>query len=532
MFGNQMAGIGTSFNRGAILWLYSPRTYGTQVLRPYLYNFTDGMIDKLCNSAPSMRDAMCRRDIIQSPDLAMAIRPEANGIALDTSVFADAWTFLLTTDMAPKYMGGDIAQLASPSRLICSGWCTECPVVEHSINWAQPIINENCILNITHHTFIDFMDRATAIGGCPQSNVKMNNDLIDSTMDMMAMHTDTYLMTPGDVIQNVHMDEGYGSRITTEGTAAVANIKDNTAILPGVLKSPMHHLKSIVSELGSAIDNENSIEHSVRSPMNSTLGIDNDSLANVINTFSNNVPRAVGATFQQVGIDVTRPISIGDLHRMYPDIRIQPQIIARNAQCDVIPQTEISMKVTYSSMVSAAITSIAADCGLCGVDFSYKSWSQSIDMSIDHGMFEVRNAFLLLPNNDPQVAGRQLEAALMRFKFNLEGSLFPVLKAASGDFELHARYDLANETIVDLHYNDYTYSSEGKGYYEASNRLSQLNTPLIGTNEQFISNGAEINRLIAGCAGKSIVNALGNSAFGGINNGSLNLNGGGINYDF
>ena len=111
------------------------------------------------------------------------------------------------------------------------------------------------------------------------------------------------------------------------------------------------------------------------------------------------------------------------------------------------------------------------------------------------------------------IAQQQLEAAVMKFRYNLENNLFPVLKAASGDFQLHARYDANSETIVDLHFEDFSYSTEGRGFYESSNRMSQLNNPMIGTDQQFINNGAELNKLIAGCTGKSVVNALGTPTF-------------------
>ena len=281
----QIGLVGQSFNPGAMLFLYSPKQFGAQVIRPYMYNFNDGMVDKLM-SGPSMVESLRRADVLNSPDIAQAIRPEANGILLDTSVVSNAWTFLLCIDLAPKYMGGDIAALASPSRMICSGWCVDSPVLEYSLNWAEPVINENCLLNITHHTFVNFMDAANAMGVIPQTSVRMNNDLVDSSIDMMAPTHDTYLMTPGDVIQNVHMDSGSMTRVTTEGTAALANVKDQAACIQSVLKSPMHHLKEIVHNLGSAIDLENNQSLSTRSAMDNALGIDGDSLSNVTTTFA------------------------------------------------------------------------------------------------------------------------------------------------------------------------------------------------------------------------------------------------------
>ena len=360
MFDQQQMGLmGRSFQPGAMLFLFSPKNFGTQVIRPYIYNFTDNMIDKLM-SGPSMIESLQRQDVIVSPDVANAIRPEANGIALDTSVVSNAWTFLMCIDLAPKYMGGDIASLASPSRMICSGWCVDTPVAEYSLNWAEPVINENCLLNITHHTFVNFMDAASSMGPVPQTNVRMNNDLVDASIDMMAPNHDTYLMTPGDVIQNVHMDSGDLTRVTTEGTAAIANVKDQAACIQSVLKSPIHHLKEIVHNLGSAIDLENNQALSTRSAMDNALGIDGDSLTNVTATFAANAPRATGVPFQQMVIDTTRPISIGELHRMYPNLLVAPQI-SKQSQWDVVPQTEMSHKVVYSSMVSQAISSIAAE---------------------------------------------------------------------------------------------------------------------------------------------------------------------------
>ena len=498
---------------GSMLFLYSPKNFGAQVIRPYIYNFTDNMIDRLTSSV-SMTEAVTRSDNLKSPDIACAIRPEANGILLDTGVVSNSWTFLLILDLAPKYLGGDIAAIASPSRMICSGWCVDTPVVEYTINSTDPVMNPNCILHITHHCFINFMDRANSIGAMPQTNVRVNNDLIDSSLDMMAANVDTYLMTPGDVIRNVHMDNGIGTRVTTEGTAAVANVNTGAACIQSVLKSPMHHLKEIVMNLGSAIDLENSADKATRSAMDNAIGV-SDTLENVTRTFSNNVPHSTGQPWQQMAIDVTVPITIQELDQRFPGIQVVIQKIARESQWDVIPQTEISAKVTYSSMVSAAITSIAMECGLAHIDFSYSSFVPKLDLTAsDKGVWQFRPpADILIPNPDPGIAQQQLEAAVMKFRYNLENNLFPVLKAASGDFQLHARYDANSETIVDLHFEDFSYSTEGRGFYESSNRMSQLNNPMIGTDQQFISNGAELNKLIAGCTGKSVVNALGTPTF-------------------
>ena len=96
-----------------------------------------------------------------------------------------------------------------------------------------------------------------------------------------------------------------------------------------------------------------------------------------------------------------------------------------------------------------------------------------------------RNAFLTVPNPDAGVAQRQLEAALTKFKYNLEHSLFPVLKAASGEFELQARYDVMTETIVDLHFNDY-FAGRGISGQTSSEMLVRFRQDVIDLNPKVV----------------------------------------------
>lgn len=526
MFGtNGFAGsVGDAFNidRGAILWLYSPRIFGTQVLRPYLYNFGGNMIDRLMGSAPTMRESIMKKDVVCSPEVAGAIRPEANGIPLNSNIIDTHWTFLLSIDLAPKYMSGDLSGVGSPSRLLCSGWCADIPVTAGFGGMDNPLINENCILNVTHHTYMNSLCAASNLGTIPITRIPNDGDLIDASLDQMAETADTYVMAPGDVLQNVAMEQIGGDRITTEGTNAVCNIKLQAAEIPSHLKSPIHHLKDIVYGVSSAIDTVNSEAFAARSFISGCETGASDDLDKIKCNASSNITKTVGQPNLCNAFDVFKPFSIGELSRQYPSLTVAPQRIAGTAQCDIIPQTEVSLKVAYSSMVSQAISAIAACSGLSNVIFAYKSFKSAMDLTGgSEGAFRVDQAYLLMPSSNQALVERQLQACLLQFKSSLETDLFPVLKAAQGDFELSAKYDVSSETIVDLHFSDYTYSTEGRGFYESSNRLPIYNNPMIGTSEQFISNGAELNKFINICSGKNITNALGTAAFSNVGSNGL-----------
>ena len=103
-----------------MLFLYSPRMYGTQVLRPYTYQIDGNAVDKLVYGGDSMLKALSRKDIATSPEIAGAVMPEANGTKLDMNAVGQLWTFVLQIDLTSPWLGGSAVSRAIARRRVVS----------------------------------------------------------------------------------------------------------------------------------------------------------------------------------------------------------------------------------------------------------------------------------------------------------------------------------------------------------------------------------------------------------------------------
>jgi len=505
---SQVSQFGAStFNESsAWLWLYSPKTFDTQVIRPYVYQFNGNMVDKL-STMQDPRMALRNGGLFEDPAFNSAIRPEANGLMVDMQTMSAQWTFVLMIDMptAPNALG--IAGCGSKIRLMASGWCSDEPVLPWSMNNAQPVINQNCMLYTTHRSVLRIGDRIGMVGGIPNRIVSDDDDIVGAYMSSMTPQQDLFICTPGDAVSNVGdiVKDSLGnmvSRVTTEGAAAVATLNNEQAPIPTRLKSPRHHLQEITTHLQSAIDTAKSEEFATQSDLSQTgfLGA-YDPVEQAVSDFRHGLHRSVGTIPVNIGIDVSQPFTLGYLDATFGGkLAVQVLNIARRSQYDVIPQTEISAKVQFSSMVASAISTLASSAGLADIRFGFRSFTSAMaadrnglfQLHYDQNHPEIEPAHLLCPDPNPTVAANQLEAAINMFRINFCSDIVPILKSASGDFELHCRHDLGSETIVDLHFMDFSVSNEGSGYYETSNRLPVTHNPLLGSRDTFIHNGTEL----------------------------------------
>jgi len=517
------AGFGVSSFSGASvwLWLYSPKEYDTQVIRPYVYNFTGNMVDKLAYSK-DFDQALRNGKLFSDPDFATAIRPEANGVAMNMNSFNSMWTFVLMMDVPAGRNAFGMAGCGAKTRLMASGWCASPPVVEYTMNSATPIVDPNCLLYATHQTSMRIGDAIGNVGSIPQRYLTDDNDLVGSYLNQMTPHQDLFLCTPGDTINNVgdvQMDGGGTpiSRVSAEGVASLSALNNEQVPLPTRLKSPRHHLQEITGDLQSAIDTAANSQFATSSEITapSTLLGQFDPLDQSLTTFKGGLYKAAGAVPINIGIDVSQPFSIGLLQATYGDaLTVQPIRIARRSQYDVIPQTEMSAKIVFSSMISSAISTLAIGEGIADIRFSLRATRNSMMRGGNNVVFQVHYdpthpeqvpVHLICPDPNPAVAANQLETAVMHFKTLLESDIVPVLQNSQGDFELHCRHDMGSETIVDLHFCDYNYSSEAQGFYESSNRLPVTNNPILGTQEVFVHNGTELQTFSSNIASKQLL---------------------------
>ena len=69
------------------LYLYSNRSWGTQVLRPFVYGFDERSTNFLLGKGDTLNEAISRKDVLNTPEVANIIRPDAQGTPIDMTGF-------------------------------------------------------------------------------------------------------------------------------------------------------------------------------------------------------------------------------------------------------------------------------------------------------------------------------------------------------------------------------------------------------------------------------------------------------------
>lgn len=504
----------------AMLFLYSPRMYGTQVLRPYTYQIDGNAVDKLVYGGDSMLKALSRKDIATSPEIAGAVMPEANGTKLDMNAVGQLWTFVLQIDLTSPWLGGSaVSRAIARRRVVYTGLCLDEPLNPLTLWNGQPTLNENCPLRFTHATETVIDPGVGATGAQSRLMVRSDVDIVDSALDQQANNEDLYIATPDKVLKNTKPESG----ISTEGLCALANQRKGVGIVT-TLKSPLAHLRQLCMGIDQQVHMfEAATGNTVASHMSDPQDIYD------VDNFKSGVTGEWGqlstSANSSVGnIEAGDIILMGFLVRNYPDIVVIPNKINTWSpiaeQNGVVDQTKMDPKSIYSSMVAASIATLANNFGFSRIDFSYDSIVGQFD-SDRQGSFEVRDAELLTPPSDPEAAKQFLAHALEMFRHQLLIDLVPALKAAKcGDFQMHVMYMINAETYVDLNFYDWQ-SSSNDGIYETTNRIANVNNTSIATGKQFIHNGTVLNSLVTSIYGRNMGDQFGIGKQGGQDPGGL-----------
>ena len=509
-------------NGNACIIFYSPRIYGTQVLRPYAYNITGNTIDKLACGGATMKDAISKKDIATHPDVAGAIQPTGNGTPLDMNVANQSWTFTLMVDIASPWLSGSaLSGAQARRRIICSGVCLDEPVSPITRYSGYPTYNDNCHLRITHASEMALDPGISPAGNTTKTIIRSDMDIVGNEMQKCSP-TDLYVGTPDKVLACNDPSSG----ISTEGLASLANLHQGTGIISN-LKAPISHLRQLCMGLDQQVGlYEASGPLGVANPITDERNVfDVDQFkSGVVSEWSQ---MSSGANYTTGGIRTGQIVSLGALKKMYPALN-NPQNIYKmelRPMSDVMvaggvgDQTYTDPKTVYSSMVASAISTLAVNFGFDLIDFSYDSSGDQFSGAM--GSFQVRDCRLLMQPSDPAAAKYMCANALEMFKRQLEIDLVPcILAGNNGHFQMNVNYVRNGDTVVDLNFYDWA-SLAGNGVFESPNRIGNTGSTSIVTGQQFIHNGNMLDILVHNVYGKNIRNQFGVTAFGGQDQGDM-----------
>ena len=491
----------------AILFLYTPRIYGTQVLRPYVYSFSETAVDKLLGGGDTMSEAFRRADIAGSEEVASCIKPDPNGISLNMDVASMMWTFLLFIRVPNNYNGA-VMQAHGFNTSIMTGQCLEEPV------GPMGSINPDCRLMVHSRQVMNSGTILGAAGARQKTRIMVSDDIIDPSMSMASNNRELFLMTPFTVME--HYDDG-DVRASTEGEVALPAL--DRSPVPVALKTPGVHMTKILNGL----DIQNKEAASQEFSPDGLSGLDTLSPADDIDQyktgFTNKMSQlSMGCATQLNGVDATSLFTIGELDRIYNGgLKVKVQHVSETARYDVIPQDISNPKVAYSSFIASSIIGLAMDTGLSSISFMYTSHDPIKADLLVKSTFQVApdDTYLAAPPKDPEMARKTLVSAVQTFQTLFEKNVAMFIVPVVGDFTVMVRYSNTGECQVNLQLEDFGMNTNlsADAWLESPMRMSAVTTTSVGNRETFMGNGHTLSSLLLYTQGKTQMGALGIPAF-------------------
>lgn len=463
----------------ALLLVFSPRYIPQQYLRPMSYNFTEQMVNDL-TARGDIREALAPGYANQKDSLLQAVLPASQGILLDTQALETRWSFILTIDnnSSTRDMRHELAMPAG--RWVGCGYCSEEPISPNGS------VNERALLMFTHGTTLSMQEFADPYRGSTVTpTVTANNDAINQMMGQMHVGegNDLYLMTPGDVINNVANATQSNEMIGMFGALAVGNLNTQSAVIPTTMNTPKSQLMDIGYSLNLGLEQDD--------PLRPANAFDNNRIGdpydNFCKTFRSNVTSSNGTVPTVGGVDITKPLSLGALKRRYPMAEIKVSRSPGTQTWEVSPQSNVSARNTLSSMISATISACAAACCIDDIIFRFSTYVKDC-LTPGMGVWQISHIGTIMPATEQQVI-----SCANQFKMLLERDLFPIIKATAGDFDVTVRHNMANQTIVDLNLMNYSIEN---GWYETAGKLGGFISPIVGTLGNVQHNASQLHHLM------------------------------------
>ena len=500
-----ITGIAGASGVKAILHLYSPKQYGNVVLRPFMYGFTSRTVDKLLGAGDTLKDALARPDIANNPDVVGCIKPDSTGSVVDMTAYDLFWTFALVIVQPNNYIGTAVSAPGYRTTIM-TGHCLDEPINPLSMYMTTPTPNFMCRLVVHSHQILNTgAEVVNAFGMTQPTKVVTTEDIIDPSMNQNAPGSDLYRMAPTDILENYQYNGTEESSLATPGLCAVANTERTP--IQTTLKTPGVHLRQIVESLDTQIEFSRAQAYSPHSLGVAGVLSDCEDTAQFAKGVKNVLSQYTsGGRIETDGIKANDIFTINDIMAVYPNLQIQPYKISEHTMygatgqyMDIIPQTVMNPKVTYSSMIASSVSALAADCGLSSMSFAFTTDNPAKGYGDRSDFRWAGEAYLTCPPPDPAQADLTLKGALTMFKHLFQQNVVPFVKGVVGDFEVFVQYSNNSETHVNLTLKDWG-SNTNLGsnlWFEAPNRLGSLSSTSIGSEAAFMSNGASIGAFIS-----------------------------------
>ena len=465
----------------ATLFLMSRRDIPNQYRRPLNYNFggefRNALQDNLSRAQLPGYNSLSAMMLDESTARS-AIMPSAIGSEVNLRTFSEFWTFILICDndngVSPL---GTISSI--PSRMLYSGWVADEPVARQNLS-AGYVPNPMAVLQTTHHTTLTVQQQVTANGMHNHVETTGDYDYLTPTIQQLQNDGNTlYNLTPNKVAGAIIEDPNNYASFQLAASPIAAS---QTAVeVPTEINSPSYHLQRVVGSMAEVVKN-------LASPSQSNIALGNDVALNMLTTFLN-----TGKNVVLNDLNPEKPFTMGELQQRYGNgleivVCQQPSSI----QYDLVSAAAPSRRNVLASIISSSMPALLAQFGLAEVGFRFNSFAPVEgglgSVNGERGIFKLLNIATLYAGADAEMA-----SAWGFLQSYLRRTLFSVIRANGGEFDLTLNCSLAGVSLINLQLLDEV--QEG-GLLETNNLLGGLNTPVVGGLNEFQANAGQLYAVV------------------------------------
>ena len=461
----------------ASLFLMSRRIIPDQFRRPLMYQFGGEFRMALQeNMEKAQRPGYNSLSSLMVEDRAAkaAIMPTTQGQHVNLNFFSEQWTYVLVCDndngLSPL---GTIS--AIPSRMLYSGWVVDEPVAKANMS-AQYVPNPAAVFQTTHHTTLTVQQSLTQDGAFNRTETTGDYDyLAPMVQQLQADGKQLFDLMPDRVVNGIIEDPVNPFSFQTAHAPIVAQQK--SLEIPTELNAPAFHLQKVVGGMADMVRH-------LQSPSQNDLAIGNDVAMSVLAT-------TLHPGHNQVlnDLDPGAPFTFGELIQKYGDaLEIVVCQQPSDLQYDLVSASAPSKRNVLSSIVSSSIPPLLAQFGLAEVAFRFNSTIPAVgglgSTNGERGVFKLLNLATLYAGSDIEMS-----TAWDNMQRYLRMTLFPIIKANGGEFDLYLHCSLAGVSLVNLQLLD---EIQERGLLETNNLLGGLNTPVIGGQLELQTNAGQL----------------------------------------
>lgn len=472
--GHVYGNAGAIHSNQATLYIFPPDNHLPQIVRPYTYNFTPSLADKMASGDPFGQISNLKS---AEDDVKQAVLPSYQGEIPDLRPLDAYFSFILIVDH--KDQPASMLRSGGPKkRSIMIGYFIGCEPYTQSLGGI--VLNPEALMVFTH---VDMANLETQYGqgGAMDTPVSLGtadivNQMVDSNYDP-AMSLVDY----SSISYAHNFDRFSNSMVRGANPITLSELDRGAAHVPETLKSPKNHLLGIAGAAQNAWGMTH--DHQVVSDISAEVGGGNDVFQSAANVMMGSMQKeALEHSLTKI-VDPTQPCHLSAITTKFPAMQVVPCNIENRPSFNLADPLAITPENIMSSMISNTVSAYCRSNMIASIQFRYNSWMMGRS-EMERGKWEVQNlSSMILGDNNPNAT---LQKQFEQFRILMDNGLFPILKSQVGEFDLMVSFNGTGDTGICL--NSLDNGVVRNEFVINHNRLGGWLSPTIGNYDALHTN--------------------------------------------